>query len=271
VSGGSSNIGATSTGTGGIGGGVGSQPLSLQGGAGGYAPYSVGAIPPSAPFIPNRNSSNRVSVNPANTTAQQEYALLDLTSIPAPQGTSSSRYRPLDRFISNASRSTGYSGNGAGGSGPSSPPPVPARPDSSTITHSTWDDSAQEFRPDRPLSQTSITSSTTTGPYGQHYQSIGSPIMYQDFIPPTTSTKSPSPLIASVLPVTTSSSTAGVRRSVGAPQDRGPELAAASGGQASGLNAFERRAPQTQQENDQNPDSLFNVVASTLRQPQGGV
>ncbi|KAH7048976.1 hypothetical protein BKA57DRAFT_462753 [Linnemannia elongata] len=269
VSGGSSNIGTAGTGTGGMGGmGGASQPITSipSGLQGGYAPYSIGAIPPPAPFIPSR-PSNRVSVNPANTTAQQESYLLDLTSTPAPQGTSSTSYRPLDRFSSNASRSTHYSGGTGGGNSPV-PPPVPIRPGSSAITHSTWDDSAQEFRPDRPLSQTSMASSTTAGPY---HQSIGSPIMYQDFIPPPTTNKVPSPLIASILPATTSSSTAGVRRSVGAPQDRGPEMAAASGGQPSDLNAFERRAPQTQQENVQNTDSLFNVVASTLRQPQGGL
>ncbi|KAF8948179.1 hypothetical protein BGZ47_006142 [Haplosporangium gracile] len=265
VSGGSSNIGTPSTGTGGVGG-MGSPPTTSipSGFQGGYAPYAIGAIPPPVPFIPNRNSSNRnrISVNPVNTTAQQESYLLDMTSIPAPQGTSSTSYRPLDRFSSNTSRSTYNSGNG--GNSPV-PPPIPPHPSSSTITHSTWDDSTQEFRPERPLSQTSMASSTTTGPY---HQSIGSPVMYQDFIP-SPHTKSPSPMIASVLPLTTSS-TAGTRRSVGAPQDRGPDLAAASGGQASDLNTFERRAPQTQQENVQNPDSLFNVIASTLRRPQGG-
>ncbi|KAF9154805.1 hypothetical protein BG015_011919 [Linnemannia schmuckeri] len=271
MSGGSSNIGATGTGAGSIGGGgggggMGSPPITSipSGLQGGYAPFAIGAIPPPVPFIPNRNSSNsnRISVNPANTTAQQESYLLDMTSIPAAQGTSSTSYRPLDRFSSNASKGTRYSGNS--GNSPV-PPPVPPHPGSSTISYSTWDDSSHEFRPERPLSQTSLASSTTAGPY---HQSIGSPIMYQDFIPPP-NTKSPSPMIASVLPVTTSS-TAGVRRSVGAPQDRGPDLAAASGGQASDLNAFERRAPQTQQETVQNPDSLFNAVASTLRQPQGG-
>ncbi|KAG0356610.1 hypothetical protein BGX24_006366 [Mortierella sp. AD032] len=262
------DIGATSTGTGGIetGGGVGSQSFGLQGGAGGHAPYSIGAIPPPVPFIPNR-----VSVIPTNTTAQQEYALLDMTSIPAAQATSSTSYRPLDHFSSNASRSTHYSDSGAGGNNLSSPPPLPARPNSSASPHSTWGDPAQEFRPDRPLSQTSISSCTTIGPYSLQHQSIGSPIMYQDYIPPPTFTKSPSPLIASVLPITTFSSAAGVRRSMGAPQDRGPEMAAASGGHASDLSAFERRDPQTQQENDQNLDSLFNVTAPTLREPQGGV
>ncbi|KAF9122834.1 hypothetical protein BGX30_001758 [Mortierella sp. GBA39] len=269
VSGGGSNIGVAGTGTGGISGGVGgSQPITSipSGLQGGYAPYSIGAIPPPVPFIANRNPSNRVPVNPANTTAQQESYLLDLTSIPAPQGTSSTSYRPLNRFSSNASHSTHYSGGTVGGNSPVPPPPVPARPGSSTITHSTWDNSTQEFRPDRPLSQTSMASSTTAGAY---HQSVGSPIMYQDFIPPPNTNRVPSPMIASVLPATTSSSTAGVRRSVGAPQDRGPEMASVSGGQASDLNSFERRAPQTQ-ENAQDPDSMFDVVASTLRQPQGG-
>ncbi|KAG0297953.1 hypothetical protein BGZ96_003932 [Linnemannia gamsii] len=276
VGGGGNNIGVAGSGTGGfdtgygIGGGAGSPPLIPQGGAGGWgAPLSFGAVPPPVPLIPNRNSSNRVSVNPENTSAQVEYALLDLTAVPAPKGTSSTSYRPLDRFESNASRSTHYSSSGAGSMSPQSPP-MPARPGSSTIK--SWDDSTQEFRQDRPLSTTSIASSTTAGPYGQHYQSLGSPTMYQDFIPPPTSRKPSSPMIASILPATTSTSfNTGTRRSVGAPQDRGPDMPSVSGGQASDLNAFERRAPQTNQENVQNPDSLYNVVASTLRQPQGGI
>ena len=266
VSGGSSNIGAAGTGTSGIsGGGVGgSQPITSipSGLQGGYAPYSIGVIPPPPPLIHNRNSSNRVSVHdPQDTSVQQESYLHDPTSVHAPQDTSSTGYGTLDRFSSNVSGSTQYSG------GVTSPvsPPIPARPGSSTIAHSTWDDSSQEFRSDRPLSQTSMASNTTAGPYRQ---SIGSPIMYQDFIPPPPTKKVPSPMIASILPAATSPSTAGVRRSVGAPQDRGPEMSAITGGQASDINAFERRAPQTQQENWQNRDSIFGVPFF-LRQPQG--
>ncbi|KAF9924682.1 hypothetical protein FBU30_005401 [Linnemannia zychae] len=224
-------------------------------------PVATSAIPPSVPFITKNTSSNRISVDPTNTTAQTEYALLDLTSVPA-QNSVTTNYRPLDRFFSNASQSTRHSG--AGGSSPV-PPLIPARPDSSVVTHMTWDDTTQEYRPDRPLSQTSLASSA--GPY----QSLGSPVIYQDFIPPST-TKSPPPLpTTTTAPVSVITNVAGTRRSVGAPQDRGPDILVSpvSTGQVSDLNAFERRAPQTQQESSQNPDSLFNVVASTLRQPQG--
>ncbi|KAF9135253.1 hypothetical protein BGW39_003933 [Mortierella sp. 14UC] len=242
------------------GGGIGTQPISSIPSA---YPYTTGVVPPPVPFISNRNPSNRISVNPSNTSAQTEYALLDLTSIPAPQGSSTTSYRPLDRFSSNTSRSTHQSG----GNSPI-PPPVPPHPGSSIITHSTWDNSTQDYRPDRPLSQASL-ASTTLGPY----QSIGSPIMYQDFIPPPPGAKSPQfGNATNVLPVTTASTGgANVRRSVGAPQDRGPEMLASpiTSGHPSDLNAFERRAPQAHQENAYNPDSLFNVVSTTLRQPQG--
>ncbi|KAG0250402.1 hypothetical protein BGZ95_007211 [Linnemannia exigua] len=273
-----SGVGGGVGGGGGISGGAGSG-FGVVGGGGvqpipSAYPYTIGMVPPPVPFIPNRNSSannHRLSVNPSNTSAQTEYALLDLTSIPAPQGSSSTSYRPLDRFSSNASRTTHNSGSGAGGNSPI-PPPIPPHPGSTTISHSTWDESSQEYRPDRPLSQASL-ASTTLGPY----QSIGSPIMYQDFIPPPTA-KSPqlnnnnNNNTTNVLPLkiatTATTGGAGVRRSVGAPQDRGPEMLASpiTSAYPSDLNAFERRAPQ---ENSYNPDSLYNVVASTLRQPQG--
>ncbi|KAG0373523.1 hypothetical protein BGX24_011602 [Mortierella sp. AD032] len=266
---GGGNIGISGAGSG-VGGGA--QPIST---IPSVFPYTTGVVPPPVPFIPNRNSSanNRISVNPSNTSAQAEYALLDLTSIPAPQGSSNTSYRPLDRFSSNASRDTHNSGGGASGNSPI-PPPIP-HPGSSTISHSTWDESAQEYRSDRPLSQASL-ASTTLGPY----QSIGSPIMYQDFIPPPHIAKAPQlnntnnttnalPLTIATTAATTGG--AGVRRSVGAPQDRGPEMLASpiTSAYPSDLNAFERRGPQAHQDGTYNPDSLFNVVASTLRQPQG--
>ncbi|KAF9092795.1 hypothetical protein BGX23_003908 [Mortierella sp. AD031] len=257
--GGGSGGGAPGAGGGGIGGGGAAPQVQPMTSLSGYPSYPVGAVPPPVPFLNRPSTSNRISVNPSNTSAAAEYALLDLTAIPAPHGSSSTSYRPLDRFISNTSRSS-HAGSNTGGGGNS--PIPPPRPGSSTVTHATWDESAQEYRSDRPLSQASVTS--------QPYQQLGSPIMFQDFFPPPVHPPNKSPRVEPVLPATTSNSTAGVRRSVGAPQDRGPEMLASpiTSGHPSDLNAFERRAPQTQ-DNAHNSDSLFNVVASTLRQPQG--